>query len=377
MGEGRGLLGADMNTIRLHWAEIQAYLADLTGSEVHLLEMQELGGATSGAAALKQFGYGRPLLVAYRAGGCEAKVVFHRITRNAFGRERDDDRIAAVWLDFEEFNRLPRHVRAVDKVIHDHQGGLRSIGSADDLLLVTVYSPGELYVRDLVRLRDDGRLLPLDIDRVDALAAYLGEIHQVRHQDPLLWHRRLRDLVGDGEGIMGITDSYPLDEAFVTEDELREIEVLANRWRWSLKPRSHRLRQVHGDFHPFNVLFEHGTVFWLLDRSRGEWGDPADDVSCMTINYLFFSLQRYGRLEGPFRRLHDRFWKRYLVARPDDELTRVIQPWLAWRALVVASPVWYPTISVGVRRVLLTFASRVLRSEDYDYADVNRYLEDG
>ena len=162
----------------------------------------------------------------------------------------------------------------------------------------------------------------------------------------------------------------------MTESELREIEELANRWRWRLKPMSQRLRQVHGDFHPFNILFEEDLTFHLLDRSRGEWGEPADDVSCLTINYLFFSLQTTGRLEGPFRELHDRFWERYLSARIDDELTRVIQPWFAWRALVVASPVWYPTISEEVRRKLFTFARRVLLSEDYDYTEVNRYLEE-
>jgi hypothetical protein len=96
----------------------------------------------------------------------------------------------------------------------------------------------------------------------------------------------------------------------------------------------------------------------------------------MTINYLFFSLQATGRLAGPFRELHDRFWDRYRAANPDDELTRAIQPWFAWRALVVASPVWYPTISDAVRRQLLTFARRVLLSEDYDFTAINHYLED-
>lgn len=28
----------------------------------------------------------------------------------------------------------------------------------------------------------------------------------------------------------------------------------------------------------------------MLDQSRGEWGEAADDVSSMTINYLFFGL---------------------------------------------------------------------------------------
>jgi aminoglycoside phosphotransferase (APT) family kinase protein len=136
------------------------------------------------------------------------------------------------------------------------------------------------------------------------------------------------------------------------------------------------LSQVHGDFHPFNVLFEEGLEFHLLDRSRGEWGEPADDVSCMTINYLFFSLQRYRWLEGPFRELHDRFWEHYLALRPDEELATVIQPWFAWRALVLASPKWYPTISGDVRRKLLAFAHRVMSTDRYDYHQVNQYMED-
>ena len=174
---------------------------------------------------------------------------------------------------------------------------------------------------------------------------------------------------------MGLTDSYPQDLPYVTEAELRSMEETANHWRWRLKPQSHRLSQVHGDFHPFNILFEEGLAFHLLDRSRGEWGEPADDVSCMAINYLFFSLQRSGRLEGPFRELHDRFWESYLALQTDEELASVIQPWLAWRALVLASPIWYPTISEGVRRKLLTFAHRVMSTDRYDYQQVNQYLE--
>jgi hypothetical protein len=98
-------------------------------------------------------------------------------------------------------------------------------------------------------------------------------------------------------------------------------------------------------------------------------------VSCMTINYLFFSLQRSGRLEGPFAQLHDRFWEVYLARRPDAELAAAIQPWLAWRALVLASPTWYPTLPDEVRRTLLRFARRVLAMERYEPGQVNGYLE--
>jgi len=369
-------MGVSQVDDRIEAGELKQYLEERVGAPVQIREIRQLRGETRGAAALKQFGYGRPLLVDYRAGDQEVQEVFHRIRRNAFGRERDDDRVAAVWLDFNTFNRLPRHAPAVDMVVHTREGNVQSISSAEEVLLVTAYRPGHPYADDLVRIRDEGTIRPLDIKRAEVLAAYLAEIHRKKHDDPTLWRRRLRDLVGHGEGIMGLTDSYPPDLPYVTEVELRSIEEAANRWRWRLKPLGHRLSQVHGDFHPFNVLFEESLEFHLLDRSRGEWGEPADDVSCMTINYLFFSLQRSGRLEGPFRELHDRFWERYLTLRPDDELVTAIQPWFAWRALVLASPMWYPTLSEDVRRKLLTFARCIMAVERYDYRQVNQHLEE-
>ena len=72
-------------------------------------------------------------------------------------------------------------------------------------------------------------------------------------------------------------------------------------------------------FHPWNILFAKGAEFRVLDRSRGEWGDPADDVACITSNYLFFSLQRYERLHGVLETLFQRFWQRYLAGSGDRE----------------------------------------------------------
>jgi aminoglycoside phosphotransferase (APT) family kinase protein len=191
-----------------------------------------------------------------------------------------------------------------------------------------------------------------------------------------LWNRRLRDLIGHGEGIMGLADSYPLPLPYVDARELQQIEALANDWRWRLKPLSHRLCQVHGDFHPFNVIFDEQGQFHVLDRSRGAWGEAADDVSCLAINYLFFSLQQSGRpLAPPFSDLYRRFWETYLRHRRDDALQDVIAPWFAWRALVVASPVWYPNIARDVRRKLLTFARRVMLAERFDWQDPAQYME--
>lgn len=353
---------------------LRSYLGNRFQQPVRVEEIRQLTGKTSGADALKKFGYGRPFLVKCRTGDVERSLVFHRIRQNGFGREREDDRAAAVWLDFRTFNRLPRHVAAEDMIVRISNGDLRSIRDAQEMLLVTSYRPGTPYAEDLLRLRDDPSLRPSDLRRTELLAAYLAEIHGTKNEAPELWRRRLRDQVGHGEGIMGLTDSYEPVPAAIA-DVLYAIEDQALCWRRRLKPMSNRLSQIHGDFHPFNIIFQEDDRFWVLDRSRGEWGEPADDISCLSINYLFFSLQRYGKLDGPFLDLHDTFWGNYLARSGDQALPEVIQPWFAWRALVLASPVWYPDIDAGLRAKILTLARTVLSLNVYNYSDVNGYLE--
>jgi hypothetical protein len=380
-----------MNGPHLRLDAMVHYLERRHGRPVALVAVRELGGEASGEEALKRFGYGQPLRVTYRLDGEEVAEVFHTIRRTAFGRERNDDRVAAVWLDYQTFNALPRHVAAVDMIGRAAAGDLRSLGDLQELLLVTAFRPGYLYATDLARIRDEGKATAQDVARVEVLAGYLAAVHEVGYDAvphpedeapafdgrAALWRRRLRDLVGHGEGIMGLTDSYPLPLPYVTAEELRALEEGANRWRWRLKAQERRLCQVHGDFHPFNILFAGPTELYVLDRSRGPWGEAADDVSCLTINYLFFSLQRAGGLVDPFATLHRRFWAFYLAQRPDETMLAVIQPWFAWRALVLASPIWYPDLTPETRRRLLTFARRVLAAERYAWEDVNRYLEPG
>ncbi len=358
--------------------ELAALLERWSGRPVVIERLTTLGQTRDEVEALKGFGYGEPVQITFREVGnpAERQAVLRRVKRNGFGREQVSDRAAEVWRDYQTFNRLPRHVPAYRLVLQREDGRLDLLEDPEELLLLTGYVPGKPYAHDLFHLRQSGTGSDLDRRRVLVLAEYLASVHAVKHDDPLLWRRRLRDLVGDGEGIMGLADSYPAADPILSREELLAIETEANRWRWQLKPLSHRLSQVHGDFHPFNILFDGETDLYLVDRSRGEWGAPEDDVSCLTINFLFFSLARHGRLEGIFAELYHRFWERYLELTGDTEMGRVIAPWYAWRALVLASPIWYPDNPPTVREKLYHFARSVLTRPVFHWKSINRYLNE-
>jgi aminoglycoside phosphotransferase (APT) family kinase protein len=348
---------------------VAAYLGALHGQPVHAVQLASLG---SGRQGEKGYGYGVPLRIDYELDGKPRRAVLETVRPGGFGHEHMADRAQLLLWAHRAFRNLPRHVTSLDVGAVRDNGELVPLGSAEEFFMLAEFAEGREYADDLLRLRAGSALSALDLARADALCDYLVEIHRVVGPEPGLYVRRVRELVGHGECIFGVADSYPRAGP-VSGELLERVEHLCVRWRWKLRERTHRLRQVHGDFHPWNILFRDGADFSVLDRSRGEWGDAADDVTCLTLNYLFFSLQRCGRLEGDFERLWLRFWERYLERSGDAEILHVAAPFFAFRGLVMANPVWYPALEQKTREKVLRFVLSVLDEERFDPAKANAY----
>src|SRR5665811_2465156 len=103
----------------------------------------------------------------------------------------------------------PRHVRAFDVGYFTREGRMRSSRDADEYFILMDLVDGTEYFYDLDRVKDEGTLTELDVARAQALSDYLAEIHAVRQVNPVIYTRRIRDLVGHGELIMGLIDNYP------------------------------------------------------------------------------------------------------------------------------------------------------------------------
>jgi len=355
---------------------LREYLSSLYKTKVEICGVWRLGSEEAEVSKdLKGFGYGVPFVIEFRVNGEVKKVVLETMRPEGFGHDYFTDRAQILLWQHSTFNKLPRHVRSIDVGAFTTDGeGMKSLGGCGEFFILTEMADGSLYHFDLDHIKETEQLSKLDEQRCLVLSNYLVEIHKVKRNTPWLYVRRARELVGHGECITGLLDSYPPGLDFVDESDLIDIERNCIIWRWRLKRKAHRLSQVHGDFHPWNVMFREGTDFTVLDRSRGEWGEPADDAVAMTINYIFYSLQKYGKLTGVFERLFGLFWENYLQKTNDWEILEVVQPFYTWRGLVVASPIWYPNLSKDVRVKLLNFVKNVLQHEKFDLERVNSYF---
>ncbi len=293
------------------------------------------------------------------------------------GHDYPSDRAAVFLLNLDEYKTLPRHVHAVDVLAELPDGSIKSIGGGMEYYLLMERAQGRDYFSDLRELSRKQRLEKSDIVKIKSMVSYLAEIHSIKKDSRHLYWRKIRDTIGHGECLMGVFDTYP--DGLLSYAEMAEIEKLCIDWRAKLKLKTHRLCQIHGDFHPGNIWFKENAFteadFILLDRSRGPWGDPADDITALTINYIFFSLIYFSEVRDAYLEALNLFFSEYIAITGDEELFEVLAPFYAFRGVVVANPLFYPDVKLEIRRKIFRLVKNILNQERFQIDMINEYMK--
>ncbi|MFA5354291.1 MAG: phosphotransferase, partial [Thermodesulfovibrionales bacterium] len=270
--------------------------------------------------------HGAGYLITAGTGEGSRSYVVKGLFPEGLGHDYPSDRAAVFLLDLDEYNNLPQHARAIDVLALKGDGSVISVGGGKEYYLLMEQVEGTDYFSDLRAFSGKDRLDGRDKARITAMAGYLAGIHAVKKESRSLYWRKVRDIIGHGECLMGVFDTYP--DGIMSYEEMAEIEKLCVDWRARLKRKEHRLCQVHGDFHPGNIWFrgDDPSDFVLLDRSRGAWGDSADDITALCTNYIFFSAWKHGDLRGAYREGLELFFADYDRLAKDHELPEVLAP---------------------------------------------------
>ncbi len=353
--------------------KLKRLLREIFSEDIEILNISPIGGVED--QGMKELGYGKPLLIKFRYGMTEKEVVLSSMREDKYGHQFYWDRASVLLFQFETGKKIPRHVKPIAVGYISKKGELFPVKEPYDFFIINEKVDGREYFLDLERIQK-GNFYDEDIKLAQKFAKWLADLHSKKTRDPDLYKRRIRDLIGHSECIWGIIDGYPYPYKDFSEKRFVSLEKKLIEWRWKLNTKyTHRLCAVHGDFHPWNILVQEDGDFWILDCSRGEWGEAADDVSTLSCNYLLFSLYPYGKLNGGFEKLYMTFWEEYLSLTNDEEILETIAPFYVFRGLVIASPEWYPNHPEGVRDALFRFIENVLEEDKFNYKEINRYLK--
>jgi aminoglycoside phosphotransferase (APT) family kinase protein len=353
---------------------LEAYLRKVFGPSVRLLEFKRLGAGVHGTG----------FLIEVETEDGRKSYVLKDLSPEGFGHDNPSDRATVFLLALENYNKLPKHVRAIDVAALHEDGGLHSIGGGKEYFLLMEKAEGVNYFDDLSKFSMKKEFEDRDKKKIRHMTSYLAEIHSLKKDSKTLYWRKLRDTIGHGECLMGVFDTYP--DGTLMYDEMADIIKKSVDWVAKLKPQYRRLSQIHGDFHPGNIWFtppipplskggNGGGDFILLDRSRGPWGDPADDITALTINYIFFSVKYHGDVRGLYAEGLNLFFEEYIKLTGDTKLNDVVAPFFAFRGAVVANPIFYPELTSEQRRLIFNFVNNVLDSDRFELKKVNDYLK--
>ena len=211
---------------------LRAYLRERFGPEAGQARIEPLAVRTGG---IKEGGYGVPHRVSWDGASGPRTLVLETVRPGPFGHEDPSDRAGILLRAYEDYGTLERHVRAVDVGAFRGGGPAVGLGGCGEFFILTEFAEGEPYAGDFDRIAGRGGLEDLDRARARTLADYLAAIHRDPVRHPSWYRRRLRELVGSGECIAGIADSYPLPFGFIDAGLLREVETLALGWRYRLR----------------------------------------------------------------------------------------------------------------------------------------------
>ncbi len=368
------IIDVGSSRLRVDDSKMEKYLSGLYRQPVSLLDFRKLGEGFHNAGFLLRF-----------TAGTDEKRLVMRVVRGDTGWSHDylGDRAAVLLLQHCLFNTAPKGTccRSVDVACITKAGSVVSVGDSVEffnLVEEVTEMDGRPYIEDLFEIARRKSLRERDRRRCLITADYLVNLHADKRRNDLLYLRHIRDLIGHGEMLMGVVDTYPNPNTltFTSQEEMTRIEQKAVEWRNRIKHLTHRLSRIHGDYHPFgNIRFRQDDTMTALDLAREMYGEPADDVSALTINYIFLSLWKFGDYIHPFQELMKTFYDRYLDKTGDEEILKVIAPFYAFRGLVVAHPLYYPEMEDEKRRMVFNFVNSVLESEEFNPKQIPSYLK--
>jgi len=315
--------------------QIKAFLEKHYSKNIEVIKFSHIGsGWVANGHELK-----------FRVEGEDKKVAIRVLKDVDFSHDYPSDRGAYLSLQHRSSKMLPNHNKSIGVIaVSPDSNDLVETAEHDEYFQVLEWAKGKEYLDDILEISKRDNLIKTDIKRAKTLSDYLVMIHKIgfkgdQEHARSLYKRHTRDFVGSSF-LMDVLDTYPDKVGFASKNEIYNFVNQIYIHRENTKHMFTRLRKIHGDFHPGNVRFD-GEEFEILDSARVIWGEPADDVACMAINYVWNSIKQRGSFGGGYAELFSVFYDNYIQKTGDKQICKLIPMFFAVRSVVLNHPLFF------------------------------------
>jgi hypothetical protein len=350
--------------------EIKKYLKNKYRSKITNLKIEKLGSGVLGT------GYS----IKFELNNKNKILILKSLFKENLGMDHYSDRAASLIEAHDNYNKMDSHVKSIDVISQKENNDLVSIGDSKEFYILMEEAKGKNLFNDFEEAKKYGKLSIVTENKIKIISDFLVKLHKNKHKSISLYRRKIRDTIGSGGSLIGILDMHPDSDFEKFKYEWIKI-VNKSLIFWNKSRNLHyRLCEIHGDYHPGNLWFEEEKLI-VLDRARGRFGEPADDITAFLVNPIMYSLILYNKFKGSFKEIFDVFWNNYFKQTTDREMRKIMAPYIAFRIAVVTNPIFYNDEYFGgknrayfVRKKLINFALNVLNDKEFDPQKINDYL---
>jgi len=351
--------------------QIKKYLENKYSGKISDIQIEKLGSGVLGTGFSLKF----------KINNKDNTLILKSLFTQNLGMDYYSDRAASLIDAHANYNSMEHHVKSEDVIAYNEDTSLTSIGKAREFYLVMEEAKGKSLFSDFDEIKKTNQLSEQTKNKIKIISDFLVKLHANKHTSTPLYRRKMRDTIGSGGSLMGLLDMHPEQAFSQFKKEWLEIVMRSiNFWGLS-RNLSKRLCETHADYHPGNLWFDN-EKFTILDRARGRYGEPADDITAFIVNPILYAVITSKKFTGPFKEIFDIFWNNYFRQTKDREMRKVIAPYLAFRVAVVTNPLFYNDESLGgkesandVRKQLITLALNALKDKEFDPKKINEYLK--
>lgn len=312
----------------------------------------------------------------YEYAGQIKKTVCRRLHGIGMSRDYLPDNVGYLLLQHEITKTHPLHIPSNDVVCFGDKIQVVSLDGIEDVFQIVEFAEGDSYVKWILDIQNG---FTSDHEKVvKNITDYMLKTHKIKPKvDPekikhYYW-RHSQDFIGS-EVLMDILDVWPQDKLLSLKDRaffVEQLYILREQTRDLYK----RCVMIHSDLHPDNIRVHADLSISILDSARTIWGEPADDLTCMLANFLFFGM-KFPKSRAEYQKAYDFMLQRYLAKNGSSELEQAARIYMPIRLLILAHPLFFSDDSPKLKKQVIKLAKEIISNRKFTLTNTWKFAKD-